>query len=87
MYALRHHKSRSPNRVRLWSWSDGQVDQELSLGGLAYERSHQESENRESGGLVNFDIANAEIAMSEIPIRSEPLDQVVIGGLLFFPTH
>jgi hypothetical protein len=33
-----------------------------------YERSHRESENCESGGLVTFDIANAEIAMSEIPI-------------------
>jgi hypothetical protein len=47
----------------------------------------EESENRESGGLVNFDIANAEIAMSEIPMGSEPLDQVLIGGLLFFFTH
>jgi hypothetical protein len=71
----------------MWSRSDGHVDRELSSGGLAYERSHRESENRESGGLVNFDIANAEIAMSEIPIRSGPLDQVLIGGLLFFLTH
>ena len=31
-----------------------------------YERSHRESENRESGGLVKIDIANAEIVMSEI---------------------
>ena len=66
------------------SWSDGNIDRELSSGGLAYERSHRESENRESGGLVNFDIANAKIPMSEIPIRSGSLDQVLIGGLLFF---
>ena len=71
----------------MWSWSEGRVDRELSSGGLAYERSHRESENRESGGLVNVDIANVEIAMSEILIRSGPLDQVLIRGMLFFLTH
>jgi hypothetical protein len=75
------------SEIRMWSWSDGHVDRELSSGGLAYERSHRESENPESRGLVNFDIVNAEIAMSEIPIRSGPLDQVLIRGLLFFLTH
>jgi hypothetical protein len=55
-------------RHKVVSRSEGHVDRELSSGGLAYERSHRESENRESRGLVNFDIANAEIAMSEIPI-------------------
>jgi hypothetical protein len=39
VYALRHHKPRSPDGVRLWSQSDGHVDRELSSGGLAYERS------------------------------------------------
>ena len=29
----------SPDRVRLWSRSDGHVDRELSSGGLVYERS------------------------------------------------
>jgi hypothetical protein len=33
---------------------------------------------------VHLDTENAEIAMSEIPMGSEPLDQVLIGGLLFF---
>jgi hypothetical protein len=65
----------------MWSRSDGHVDRELSSGGLAYQRSHRESENHESGGLVNFDIANAEIAMG-----TEPLDQILIGGLLLFLT-
>jgi hypothetical protein len=37
VYALRHHKPRSPDRVRLWSRSDGHVDWELISGGLAYE--------------------------------------------------
>jgi hypothetical protein len=37
VYALRHHKPRSPDGVRLWSRSDGHVDWELSSGGLAYE--------------------------------------------------
>jgi hypothetical protein len=32
---------------------------------------------------VKFDIANAEIAMGEIPIGSDPLDQILIGGSLF----
>jgi hypothetical protein len=51
------------------------------------ERSHRESENCESEGLVIFDIANAEIAMGEIPMGSESLDQTLIGGLLFLLTH
>ena len=64
-----HEERRNPDReIRMWSQSDGYVDRELSSGGLAYERSHRESKNRESRGLVIFDIANAEIAMSEIPI-------------------
>jgi hypothetical protein len=37
VYALRHHKPRSPDGVRLWSRSDSHVDRELSSGGLAYE--------------------------------------------------
>jgi hypothetical protein len=36
LYALRHHKPRSPDGVRLWSRCDGHVDRELSSGGLAY---------------------------------------------------
>jgi hypothetical protein len=48
VYALRHHKPRSPDGVRLWSRSDGHIDRELSSGGLAYERSHRESEFHES---------------------------------------
>jgi hypothetical protein len=36
VYALRHHKPRSPDKVRLWSRCDGHVDRELSSGGLAY---------------------------------------------------
>jgi hypothetical protein len=67
----------------VWSRSEGHVDRELSSGELAYERSHQDSENHEAGGPVNFDIANAEIMMGEIPIGSELLDQVLIGGSLF----
>ena len=37
VYALRHHKPRSPDRVRLWSRSHGHVDRELRSGGIAYE--------------------------------------------------
>ena len=37
VYALRHHKPRSPDRVRLWSRSDDHVDRELRSRGLAYE--------------------------------------------------
>ena len=61
----------------MWSQSEGHIDRELSLGGLAYERSHWELENCESRGLMNVDIANAEIVMSEIPIRSGPLISVI----------
>jgi hypothetical protein len=36
---------------------------------------------------VHIDNENAEFAMSEIPMGSEPLDQALIGGLLLFLTH
>jgi hypothetical protein len=35
----------------------------------------------------NMIAKSVEIVMWEIPTGSEPLDQVVIGGLLFFHTH
>jgi hypothetical protein len=47
VYALRHHKLRSPNRVRLWSRSDGHVDRELSSGGLAYESAETRFKRQE----------------------------------------
>jgi hypothetical protein len=49
--------------------------------------AHRESENRGFRVHVHLDTVNAEIAMSEIPMGSEPLDQVLIGGLLSFLTH
>jgi hypothetical protein len=36
---------------------------------------------------VHIDNENAEFAMSEIPMGSEPLDQALIGRLLLFLTH
>jgi hypothetical protein len=36
---------------------------------------------------VHIDNENAEFAMSEIPMGSEPLDQELIGGLLLLLTH
>jgi hypothetical protein len=47
VYALRHHKPRSPDGVRLWSRSDGHIDQELRSGGLAYESAETQFKRKE----------------------------------------
>jgi hypothetical protein len=56
-----------------------------SQKGLRFvKRAHRESENRGFRVQVHIDNENAKIVMGEILMGSEPLDQVLIGGLLFF---
>jgi hypothetical protein len=61
---------------------------------LAYSQKGLSSGKSKSGigesevqSTCALDIANAEIAMGEIPMGSEPLDQTLIGRLLFLFTH
>jgi hypothetical protein len=63
----------------IWAYSQ----KGLSRG----KRAHRGSENRGFRVQVHIDNENAEFAMSEIPMGSEPLDQTLIGGLLFLLTH
>ena len=57
-----------------------------SQKGLSSEKSKSGIRESEVPSTCALDIANAEIAMGEISIGSELLDQVLIEGFLFFLT-
>ena len=76
-------------RREVWWWSRDRKSHGplCSRKGLRLgKRALRGSENRGFQVHVHLDTVNSEIAMSEISMGYEPLDQVLIGGLLFFHT-
>jgi hypothetical protein len=59
----------------------------MDQGSARRAEAHRESGNRDSRGHKLYVIESAEIAIYEIPMESEPLDQALIGGLLLFITQ
>jgi hypothetical protein len=77
-----------PRRVVWWwsrdSWSHGTL---CSQKGLSSENSKSGIEESKVPSTCALGIANAKIAMGEIPMGSEPLDQTLIRGFLCILTH
>jgi len=83
VYALRHHKPRSPDEVRLCSRSHGHVDREPKPTGLAHGKGRINIGDRDFEMTKSLDIKNPDFTKCEIASESGPSDPEMIRTIDF----